>query len=478
VSEERSPFRRAAGNPYLLAGVWTVAALVLRLYRLEDQSLWNDEMFTLDVVRHSLGEIQQTLIAGYHHPPLYFYVARVSVLMFGLTAFAIRIPSAIFGAITVGCVVLVGEKTLGRRAAIAAATLLLVAPLHLAYSQEGRPYALAALLCLLSTYAFFRLLEAPSVTRQVFYGLALCALLYTHHWGLFVALAQGLYWLMVARRQPFAPLLLWAMVGLAYLPELFVLRHQSLAGPPAQWFWAESPSWAELFHLGTAFSGSAFTMASSVFALPIAFQIIGAVSIAALLAGCLRQVRGSMTGAFVAIFLCILAIPFFLSFFKPEIFLWYRYTVIPFPLLALGAGGMVERRSWATVLVVVLIAVGVVGAIGYGSWQKSSGRDVAAYVEEETSGDVRLIIRPASYAPILNAYYRGDALQLDEAYLDTPLGEVVDTARGFVYVSLDVPNRIREYLDAHFAKRAERRFPGEAHLGIVVGMYRQRPEEE
>jgi len=367
--------------------------------------------------------------------------------------------------------------------AIVAGTLLLVAPFHLAYSQEGRPYALAALLCLLSTFLFLRLLEWPTAPRRGLYLLAIVALLYTHHWGLFVAAAHGLHGLLAARaaRKPIAPfLLLWGVAGLLYIPELLVLGHQSTAGPPAQWFWAESPSFAEIFHLGTAFSGSAFTMASSVFALPIALQIVGAGAVAATIGGCawhLRR-RGDVLGAVFGIFLAILAIPLFLSFLKPEIFLWYRYTVIPFPLLALAAGGMTEGRSWAGAPVVLLIAVGVAGAAAYASWQKSSAREVAAFVEEAAAGEVRMVIRPASYAPLLNYYYRGDAAQLDEAYLDTPLGEVVDTARAFLYLSLDVPNPIRDYLNAHCVKSAERRFPGEAHLGVVVGVYRQRSEEE
>ncbi len=68
--------------------------------------------------------------------------------------------------------------------------------------------------------------------------------------------------------------------------------------------------------------------------------------------------------------------------------------------------------------------------------------------------------------------------RLDETYLDQPLGEIVDTAAAFVYVSLDVPNPIRDYMDGHFVKVEERRFPGEAHLGMVVGLYRQRPDPD
>ena len=128
--------------------------------------------------------------------------------------------------------------------------------------------------------------------------------------------------------------------------------------------------------------------------------------------------------------------------------------------------------------VAVLIGVGVAGTAAYFSWSKSNVRDVAECVGEATKGDVRMIIRPRSFAFLLNYYYRGTAAQLDETYLDAPLGEIVDTAASFVYVSLDIPSEIRNYMDAHYEKVSERRFPGEAHMGMVVGVYRQKPDPD
>jgi hypothetical protein len=33
-------------------------------------------------------------------------------------------------------------------------------------------------------------------------------------------------------------------------------------------------------------------------------------------------------------------------------------------------------------------------------------------------------------------------------------------------------------MDGHFDKIAERRFPGEANMGMIVGLYKQKPEIE
>jgi len=81
-------------------------------------------------------------------------------------------------------------------------------------------------------------------------------------------------------------------------------------------------------------------------------------------------------------------------------------------------------------------------------------------------------------ARMLDYYYSGNAVEVDEAYLDTRLGEIVDTTDAFIYVSLDVTNPIRDYMDGHFDKTSEKVFEGRAHMGIVVDVYRQKPDPE
>ena len=125
-----------------------------------------------------------------------------------------------------------------------------------------------------------------------------------------------------------------------------------------------------------------------------------------------------------------------------------------------------------------MLALAVSGTLRYFSWSKANAKDVAAYVDTVTREQSQILIRPGAFAPLLNYYYKGNALQYDEAYLNEPLGGIVDTAASFVYISLDVPNEIRDYMDSHFRKVSERLFPGEAHMGVIVGVYAQKPEEE
>ncbi len=474
------------------------AALALRLYRLGDQSLWNDEMFSFDVAAKPLAEIPATLAAHYHHPPLYFALLHFSLVIFGQSAWALRFPSAIFGACTAGLGSLLAYRLGGKRSAAIAGSLILIAPFHLAYSQEGRPYALAGLLCLASFYGLYELTRSPRKRWMAFYIVSLTALLYTHHWGIFVLASHVA--VLLFRRFALSPLqrrmllFSWFVTAMLYLPEYFALRAQMVNSAPDGWFWVQKPNGSELYDLLLAFSGTYFAMASSIFSMSSIVRIGGGAAMAILLLVLVRVLfvhRESAAALAAACGISTLIIPWIVSWFKPEVFLWYRYTVIALPLVFVAIGAAVDgekgesprdraarlRRLVQGAAVIILLAAGAAGTSHYYSWQKSNVREVAGYVGEVAHQDsIGIIIRPASFAFLLNYYYRGDAVQYDEAYLNSPLGAVVDTASAFIYISLDLPNEIRAYFDTHFTKIAEKRFPGEAHMGMVVGAYRQRPE--
>ncbi len=467
--------------PWIIVGIIVVVALIIRLFRLEEKSLWNDEMFTFDVVSGGFGSIQQILLAKYHHPPLYFYLAKISTQLFGSTAWAIRLPSAIFGALTAG-LIYISLPDIKKMGGLAASILCTVAPFHIAYSQEGRPYAVAGFLCLLSTQAFIGLMQRPGRWRQIYYITSSTALLYTHHWGVFVLISHTIAQIITAKKLKGHAVTAWMVIGLLYLPEFLALRAQIAGIGATSWFWADPPGFGEIFHLATAFSGTYFTVASGTFSLPAILQIIGTLSVVLLVLIAALKTLETTPGrqVYLAALCGTLMIPWIISFIKPEIFLWYRYTVIAFPIFCVIAGEISDSRTIGLSIVsrsvlFVLIIIGATGTAQYYSWQKSNIKDVSEYVTAITASDVKIVIRPKTVAPLLNYYYHGNAVQYDEAYLETPLGGIVDTAASFLYISLDVPNQIRDYMDGHFLKAEQRRYPGVAHMGIVAGVYRQKP---
>jgi 4-amino-4-deoxy-L-arabinose transferase-like glycosyltransferase len=480
--------RSEGARRFVISCAFIAAAGGLRFFHLENQSLWNDEMFSVEVAAAPISAIQSTLAAHYHHPPLFFYLLHIVFAWFGPGAWTLRLISAAAGSLTVGLVFWWCSGMFGMAAGLISGAICLFSPFHLAYSQEGRPYALAALLALASCCSLQALLTGRKLLHALLYAATSLSLLYTHHWGIFLLASQGIFVSLERGIPPEAMkrvLLCWLTIVLLYLPNVPSFATQSTGGSSTGWFWVESPGWSEPLRLAGAFSGTYFRMASSTFDCGTVARIAGIAAgigfLGMAIASWLKDSGNRNLRAVLACFGGTLLLPFLISFIKPEVFLWYRYTVIVIPLLCIALGGLATGkllRGWGLVLSGVLLAAGLLGSSRYFSWSKSNVRDVALYADTLSREGVNILIRPQSFAPLLNYYYRGTARQYDEVYLDKPLGGVVDTASAFLYISLDVPSGIRDYMDGHFVKTAERRFPGEAHLGMVVTLYKQPPDEE
>ncbi len=88
-----------SGHWLLLAAI-TVVALGVRFWRL-DSGLWVDEVFTLtDFVRVPLGQIVTSFPSQNQHM-FYSVLAHASVITFGESAWSLRLPALLFGALTI-----------------------------------------------------------------------------------------------------------------------------------------------------------------------------------------------------------------------------------------------------------------------------------------------------------------------------------------------------------------------------------------
>lgn len=219
-----------------LAAILALAA-GLRFYRLDGQSLWNDEGTSVALAGRSLGLITQGAAADIH-PPLYHYLLHYWLALFGSSEVAARSLSAIFGVALVGLTFAMGRRLFGSLAGWAVAILSAVSAYQVYYAQEARMYMLLALLGTASSYLFYLGWLAPD-TRQRGWAMAGWVLVttmaaYTHYLAAGAVLAQNAAWLAglalsarrVGERKPKALRLAlsWlgaqALVGLFYLPWL------------------------------------------------------------------------------------------------------------------------------------------------------------------------------------------------------------------------------------------------------------------
>jgi hypothetical protein len=121
----------------------TMLGLGLRFYRLSSQSLWTDEVSSIQIARAPLDEIYQRSLTESNSLPTYFLLLR-AVLSDSKDQleFRARFLSAMAGALSIP--VFIGVVCFWRRhrgAALLAGLLLAVNPLHIWYSQETRAYS-------------------------------------------------------------------------------------------------------------------------------------------------------------------------------------------------------------------------------------------------------------------------------------------------------------------------------------------------
>ena len=216
-------------------------AAALRFATLGAQSFDYDESFTIGILHGSLGHALHRLPVTESTPPLYYMLAWLWARVFGLGAYGVRSLSALLGVALVPVAYACARELGSRRAALIAAALVAVNPFLVWYSQEARAYALLALLCALSFWAFVVALEDPRPRRMALWALASAAAVLSHYFAGYLVAAEAV-WLIVATRRRSAVIAAAAVaaVGAALIPLVV-----SQADNRTQWIEA-LPLWSRI----------------------------------------------------------------------------------------------------------------------------------------------------------------------------------------------------------------------------------------
>src|SRR6266487_3756528 len=227
----------------LIGGV----ALACNLYQLSEQSLWFDEVLSVERARQSLPVLWQIIFATQPNMALYyiflhFWLGFTSFLGLNPAEFVVRLPSAIFAALSSVMVFLLGRRFLGLAAGLVGAGLYLLNDLELVYAQETRSYALQLLLICITWYAFFAILTAEIRQKRWWtcYAIVTIVAIYTHLFSLLILAAQvvtlgGLAllpgpWRSKARQQLRSFLISLVGIFVFIIPLLYASRHGSKTG--------------------------------------------------------------------------------------------------------------------------------------------------------------------------------------------------------------------------------------------------------
>ena len=171
---------------------------ILRLYRLDFQSLWLDEGLQYYVAtQNSITELFLQKLS--FHPPLSFIINHLFLLL-GDSDFLLRLPSALFGIASLPVLYILARDLTSRQAAIFSVFVLALSPFHIWYSQEGRMYSQLMFFSLLSSVLLMQALRRGKTRWWIYYTLVSAAGMYTHVF-MAVALSAQFFWVLLFHRR-------------------------------------------------------------------------------------------------------------------------------------------------------------------------------------------------------------------------------------------------------------------------------------
>jgi 4-amino-4-deoxy-L-arabinose transferase-like glycosyltransferase len=463
----------------------TLLALMLRAYRVDFQPLWWDEGWTVYFATADVPSmIARTAIDI--HPPFYYLILHLWTLIIGPSAVSVRLFSVGIGTLSVPLMFLVARRLFGRRTALIATLILVVAPFHVYYSQEARMYALVMLLALASSYLFLLLLEEGTSRAKrrvcwILYVLATSMAMYTQYYAAFLPAAQTLFLLLRFRRYKYVlPGWIAAQGALlvAYLPWLLY------AGPKLVAYVAEKlvkegdvPTglWMYLYDHFLAFSvghlsaeGHLLSLLAVVFA---ALALVGAVS-CFVASHRLEQVWWPTADAALYVLLCLflpLALGYLVNlrfpFTSPGIERLFLFSVPAFYILvAVGVLWLrVRFRVPGPLVALLVVGVSIPPLWDFYSSARYVGEDYRPVVQEVQAlarpEDVIVAVHPWQIG-YFQAYYRG---KLPELYV-SPKEALDVTSEQW---AADRAQMVRD-LDSLLAKHRFLWFPAHETLGRII----------
>src|SRR6266481_3709671 len=189
------PWLSTHGFALALCAIVLIAGAV-RVYKLDYQSLWSDEIFSLITTDPNLSVSEfWARVRADTHPPIYYLLLRLSSSVFGQSELAARAPSAVFGILSLCAAAILPGSSLSRSARLALPLLIAASPGAAWYDREARSYALLLLLSTVITLACLRFVrsmpdEEPKARRAVVMLTAAAVLAsFTHYFGFLVAAA-------------------------------------------------------------------------------------------------------------------------------------------------------------------------------------------------------------------------------------------------------------------------------------------------
>jgi len=234
-----------------------LTGVILRFWNIGYQHMNWDEEWTIGFAGHGITAAQLFLksLTTDCNPPLYYLAAHFSMILFGETATAIRIPSAIAGILLIPVMYFIGREYKDELFGLMLAAITTVFYNFIFYSKYGRSYSIALLFFSIAFYYFIRLMKGDKKSSIPF-GIFALLCLWTH---LYTVIPIGLMILyLLWERKVFVYGIAITIIGsLPLLSLLLVINNARISGVNENIF-GETPLAVLLYTPLDIFAYSAF----------------------------------------------------------------------------------------------------------------------------------------------------------------------------------------------------------------------------
>ncbi len=415
-----------------------LATALLRFYRLDAQSYWNDEGTSVALALRDLPTITENA-ANDIHPPLYYYLLHSWTSLFGSSETGTRSLSAVLGIFLVAALYALVKKFSSDGTALLATALAALNPLLIYYSQETRMYEMAALLGVLSMLALTRLFEAHKEKGQLPLGRSFLWLLvtalgvYTHYFVFAIVAAENvavLIWLIAEQRHSKArfawkTLLIWAAFQLGlialYVPWL-VFSWSSLSAWPSVSeplsLWELARRVFGVYSLGVTAPDTTLWLGLSLLAaLP---ALLGLVFKNRAVDKPTDLHNRLLAGAYVMVpILVMYGLSLRQPMYKPKFFIvavpgfcWLQAAGITNTVQAIQAKSSKWLSGLAAILLLGMAITGPVLSLKNLYWDAAYARDdyrgIAEYIQAAATADSAVLINAPAQVETFDLYYTGE----------------------------------------------------------------------
>lgn len=241
---------------------------ILRFYKLDYQSLWIDELFSMNIADPKNNfQFIYTFLRDYDpHPPLYYFLIHLFFLILGYSTLVLKIFSALMGVLGIFSIYYLGKEVANKNVGLIASFLTSINYFHIYYSQEGRMYTLLFFTTCIALYTLVKFTKKTNYQTLLYFVIGSLLMIYSHFFGVFVLVSfYIILFINILKSNPEERLrrLKFSIISglltiVLYIPSIIIV----VMNPKRETIWIQSPNFETFKTMFKEFFGYNSTLTS------------------------------------------------------------------------------------------------------------------------------------------------------------------------------------------------------------------------